>query len=425
MSSNEIGQGPDNNQSPNQSQNQSNKNISPKAEKENDIDRDKIISQLKSKLSDLKQRKKDHESLNQKYKKLINDFSILNEAKLRLEYEIKQREKEYNQRISDLNGENELIKLGLTDKMTNANNIQLENDIQENEIKIRNEAINNMKNKIIDLSNQIDTTQIRNQELIKTIEKLNENNKFQNEQICRLRQDNECLAMICQDNEKTIKRGINELHELSEKINENSCDINNLNGKILSHNNIIKNLQNKLDCCNDMNLKLHNNLKKYEKECEMYRNESDEIKHDIITIRNMRNEREKTNEKLKNVLNDKERKINQLCHDNDQILVMNRDYGNNINKYKIQNEKLREQAKLLNNQNINIINEIDNIIDEGRRRKELFINKNNNISPCLNLNYMNNRLEGNDRGGYLKCPYNSYNNNSSRYTYQFKQRNYI
>ena len=88
MSSNE--KGPDNDQPSNQNNNNPQNNI------ENDIDnqsKDKIISQLKAKLSDLKQRQKDHESLNQRYKQLINDFSILNEAKLRIEYEIKQREK--------------------------------------------------------------------------------------------------------------------------------------------------------------------------------------------------------------------------------------------------------------------------------------------------------------------------------------------
>ena len=69
--------------------------------------KDKKISQLRAKLYDLKQREKDYDSLNQRYKQLQNDYSILNEAKLRLEYEIRQRESEYNRRITDLKGENE------------------------------------------------------------------------------------------------------------------------------------------------------------------------------------------------------------------------------------------------------------------------------------------------------------------------------
>jgi chromosome segregation ATPase len=415
MSSNE--KGPDNDQPSNQN------NDNPKSNIVNDIDnqsKDKIISQLKAKLSDLKQKQKDHESLNQRYKQLINDFSILNEAKLRIEYEIKQREKEYNQRISDLKGENELIKLGLNDRMSNTNNILSQNDIKEKEIRLKDDAINNLKDKAIDLSNQIDSTQIRNQELVKTIDNLSQNNKCQNEQICRLRQDNKCLAMICQDNEKTIKNGIDEIHSLSQKINENCCDINNLNEKILCHANIIKNMQNKINYCNDMNIKLHNNIQKYEKEFEMCRNENNGLKNDILTIRNLRNERENKNEQLKKILNEKETQISQLCHDNDKILVMNRDYNNCSNKYKIQNEKLRQQVKLLDNQNQNIINEIDNILNEDRRMKELLRNK-DNISPCL---HMNNRFECTYGGDYLRCPYNSYNNkdyNSSKYTYQYKQ----
>ena len=108
----------------------------------NSNQKDKKISELRSRLDSLLKNSKDYDSLNNRYKQLLNDFSVLNEAKLRLEYEIQQRESEYNRRISDLKAENETLKLGLNDKMTSSVKINTENDTIEREIALKNECSN-------------------------------------------------------------------------------------------------------------------------------------------------------------------------------------------------------------------------------------------------------------------------------------------
>ena len=418
MSSNEID--PGNNQ-PSEQNNNIPTNDNNNNNKE-DKTKDQIISELKAKLNDLKQRKKDNESLNQRYKKLLNDFSILNEAKLRLEYEIKQRETEYKRRISDLKGENEIIKSGLNDKMTNTNKIFSENDYIERDIRLKNGEINNLKDKITDLSHQIDLTQNNIKELLTLIDKLKDNNFTQNEQICKLRENNKCLALICQENEKNIKMDTDDIRNLVQKINEDNYEIQNLNGKILCQVNNIKNMQNKLECCNEMNLNMQNNIKNYEKEFAICRNENDGLKNDLLHSHNLRSEKENQNEKLKNILMEKEKQLSQLCHDNKNIQNINKDYNNNNNCYKIQNDKLRNQVKILENQNQNIIDEIDCILSEKRRINENLSNNSriccdrlkmsvNNYDPCL-------------KNSYKLCNNYDYNyrTNPSRYTYQ---RSYI
>lgn len=409
------------------------KNINIRNSNEYDIvnnSKDKKISQLQSKLYDLKQRVKDYDSLGQHYKQLLNDFSVLNEAKLRLEYEIRQRESEYNRRISDLKGQNEALQLGLNDKMTNSKKLFSENDILEREIGLKNGEINDLNSKLSDLSYQLDRTQESKNELSKLINNLKENNIDQNEQICKLKQDNICLTQICQDNEKNLKFGQNDLNKLSQAMDENMFEIENLNGKILYHEKNVNDLQNKLDSCNDMNLKLQNNIKDYEKEFDDCRKENDGLKNDLLNERSLRAGKENQNEKLNNILMEKERKLNQLSHENDNMKMINRDYNDKNQFYKVENDKLRNQVSILESQNEDIINEIDNIINEDKKMKEVLKRKNRIISLLRNNN---DTLEKsiNNLDTYINNSYNTYNenikyqSNSPKYTYQFKERSYI
>ena len=127
---------------------------------------------------------------------------------------------------------------------------------------------------------------------------------------------------------------------------------------------------------------------------------------------------------------EKERQINEINHDNEHIQMMNRDNNDKNNFYKIENDKLSNQVRILENQNQDIINEIDNILDEDRKMKEVLCRK-NRITSLLRDN--NDTLEKsiNNLDTYNRSynTYNSYNysslTKSPRYTYQLGERSYI
>ena len=126
----------------------------------------------------------------------------------------------------------------------------------------------------------------------------------------------------------------------------------------------------------------------------------------------------------------KEKQINEINHENEHILMMNRDNNDKNKSYKIENDKLSNQVRILENQNQDIINEIDNILDEDRKMKEVLCRK-NRITSLLRDN--NDTLEKsiNNLDTYNRSynTYNSYNYSSStkspRYTYQLGDRSYI
>ena len=65
-------------------------------------DKELIIKNLQSRISQLEQKEKEYSLLNQKFKELENEHTLLTEAKLRLEYEINQRNESCNKKLYDL-----------------------------------------------------------------------------------------------------------------------------------------------------------------------------------------------------------------------------------------------------------------------------------------------------------------------------------
>ena len=348
--------------------------------------KDKKISELHDKLEKLKQQSKDYDSLNSQYKQLLNDFTIMKEANHRLEYEIRQRELEYNRRISDLKAENETLKLGLNDKMTNSRKINSENDIIEKEIILKNEEIRNLNNRLSDISYQFDKDFKDNNDLVNLAQNLHNNIIEQNNKICKLKEDNINLTKICQENEKYLKLGENDLHDLSNELNENTYDMQNLSSKVKQKEDCLNNIKNKLNSCNDMNITMRNNINKMEKEFDEYRNDNDIMKNEIINENALRIELENDNEKLNNILIQKEDYLTKINNENNNIKLINTQYKNKKDITQIQNDKLKKQVILLENQNNALVNEIDNILEEDRKIKEIMKRKTRITSLLQNNN---------------------------------------
>ena len=381
--------------------------------------KDKKISELRSKLDKLKQQSKDYDSLNSRYKQLLKEFSLMKEANNRLEYEIRQRESEYNRRISDLKAENETLKLGLNDKMTSSKKIFSENDIIEKEIALKNEEIKNLNDRLSDISYQYDKDFKNKDSLFNLAQKLHDNIIEQNEQICKLKEDNINLTKICQENEKYIKIGENDINKLSNELNENTYDLQNISNKVNIQEKNLNNLQNKLNTCNNMNLTLRNNIKKMEKEFDELRNDNDTMKNDLINERALRIDLENDNEKLNNILIQKERYLSQINNDNMNFKTLNMQYKNRKDIVQIQNDKMKRQVIILENQNNTLINEIDNILEEDRKMKEI-IKRKTRITSLLQNN--NDTLEKSIIN-LDKCSnnydYDFEQKSSPRFTYQY------
>src|SRR5690606_20969696 len=92
----------------------------------NSPEKDLLISQLKSQVFEYEQNEKNFNNLQSKYRALQNEFDLVSEEKLRLEYELKQRTELLNKQIAELRNEKENLQNNLNDKL--ALNKKLFND---------------------------------------------------------------------------------------------------------------------------------------------------------------------------------------------------------------------------------------------------------------------------------------------------------
>ena len=383
--------------------------------------KDQKISELKSRLDSLLKNSKDYDSLNNRYKQLLNDFSSLNEAKLRLEYEIRQRESEYNRHIYDLTSENETLKIGLNTKVTNTKKVFNENDVLEREINLKNEEIKNLNEKLNNVSLQYDKYCKNQRDLVNLTQNLSNDLINQKEQIQKLKEDNICLTRICQENETLLKREENDIQILSNHFEENNYDLQCLNKKVTLQENLLNSLKNKFNSCKEKNMGLQTRIKKLEKEFDDNRDENDNLKNEIVDERTLRINAENDNKKLNNILIRAENELEQINHENENVKLINEQYGNNKEFNKIQNDKLKNQVILLESQNENIIKEIDNILDEHKRMKDI-VKRKDRITSLLKDN--NDTLEKsiNDLDSFINKNNINYQSQqiSPRFTYLYE-----
>jgi chromosome segregation ATPase len=348
-------------------------------------DKDTIISRLNSRIVKLEQKEKDYDLLNQEFKQLENDYSLLKEAKLRLEYEIKQRNEAYNKRICDLKGENENLQDALNDKMCVNKKLYEERQCLENQLNRKNSEIDDLNNKINNTNNKLDLTQNDNNNLQNTLRGLNDLKAKQRDKIAELVNDNKKLAKLCQDQDHSIYLAEQEKQKLGQKLNQDNAHINNLNSKLRIQGNTLNNLQKQLDNSNNLNLKLQNNLRDLDNNYANYKLDNQNLKDGLNQERFGREDEERKNDELRNILNDRQKKLRFL--NNDYICLKNGQEKNTEirNIYQTENDKLKEHCMILTRQNQDLSNEIDNVIREDEHMKDV-LNRTERMSSILKTN---------------------------------------
>ena len=349
-------------------------------------DKDMLISQLKAKIFELELHQKDYDMLNERYVQLQNEFAALNDSKYQLECERKIQDEELNNHISELQSENENLQIGFNEKLSNNKNLFSQNNILGKQIELKDSEIFNLTSKLNELESQLNRNEGERVNLEKVLNGLNDINNSQNVKISQLVQDNKTLKDICQDQDQCIKIGNHEMKQLNGELEAKNNDIQNLNSQIREQNSNLNNLNNQLNKNNSINMQFQNKIKDYERQIDTLKEESDNLKNNLMEEKSIRDSENQKNGHLGDILNDREQNINQICHDIDTIKIMQQNATNENNILQDENSKLRNHIMILTEQNQNLINEIDCIIDEDEKKLNI-LNRKDRITSLL----MNNR----------------------------------
>ena len=348
-------------------------------------DKDVLISKLTSRIQTLEQQDKDYDLLNQEFKQLENDVNLLNEAKLRLEYEIKQRDESNNKRISDLKGENENLQNALNDKLCVNKKLFEEKQCLENQLKLKNDEITDLTNKLNNINNRFSSAQNDKGDLENTLRGLNDIKAQQRDKIAELVDDNKKLANLCQEQEHSLYLAGQEKAKLSKKLNDDQANINNLNSKLRIHDSNLNNLQNQLDKSNELNMKLKNDLQNLE---DAYRNfslDNQKMNDELNKQHALKEDEEKNNTQLKLVLGDRKNKLRTLNEDYIYLKNLQDKACEDRNMLQMETGKLEEHIITLTKQNEKLSDEIAKVINEDNQMKDI-LNRSERMSIMLKSN---------------------------------------
>ena len=380
-----------------------------------------LISQLKAHIFELEQHDKDYDTLNHKYRQLQNDCTLLNEAKLRLEYELRQKDENYNKQICDLRNENENLQLGYNEKLSVNKKLFAENDSLSKQLDMKNEEIRELTDRLNELLAQLDRSQEDRAALERHVQGLNDVKMSQKTEITKLIEDNKKLSKICQDQDRSMKLSEQECHKLASKLDETNYDLKNVTGQLRSREENLNFTQGQLEENKNLNLKLQSTIRDYERQFENMRNDIDGLKNNLLREKQSRNEEEKRGEQLEGIIQERERELNRLGNDIENMKVMNQRISDDKMNGQIENDKLKNHIMVLTQQNQKLIAEIENILDQDEKMKEQLSRKDRIVSLLRNnkstiehsLNNIDDFLNRSNNNVFKTQS----NNVSQRYTY--------
>jgi len=347
------------------------------------------ISQLKSQLVQLEEDDKAYNDLLQKYRQLQNEYQLINEAKLHLEYELRQKNETTNKILNDLKAQN----MDLTNELNEKENIykklyadntnlfrNLEERKKENEnfCKIVEEN-ENMINHITQ-----DKAQCEHDAML-----LNETSKKNESDIQNLCNQLENLKLKSRtQNDELTKKNL-EMNNNQKCLNEIKNDNANLNNQINLKISSLDTIQKQLTIANQSIVEMQNELNNLEKSHSLGMSQLENIKINFKNEHEKRVQAENDNVRLEGILKDKEDNMNklssingQLKSDRDKLLVTKNKLLDDLDKYKNHIMVLTEQTEKLTD-------ELQRIIDED---SELYNLNNSQIQRLQKVIYENKKL---------------------------------
>ena len=168
-------------------------------------DRENIIAQLKSQVFDLEQNAKDYNALETKCKQLVNEASYLNEEKIRLEYELKQKTQNSNKIILELQSEKENLENSLKEKLMTNKTLFSDNNNLFSSLEAKNQEVDNLKEALDERDEIIAQLQEEKHNMEIMLNNYEDHKKENDIKFQKVADDLDHYNKLCEDQENEIK----------------------------------------------------------------------------------------------------------------------------------------------------------------------------------------------------------------------------
>ena len=334
------------------------------------------ISQLKTQLIQLEEDNKAYNELLQKYHELQNEYQLMNNAKLHLEYELKQKTENDNKTLHDLK----------------CQNIELTNELEE-----KNSIYEKLYQDNTNLLNDLDKRKKENENFCKTVMDNDKAINILSEEKSQYEKDAYELDNTAKKNENDINKLCNELDSLKLKnksqndalakknieLNNNQKILNdlkstneNLNSQINLKNSSLDTVQNQLNIANKSILDLQNEINNLEQTYHLGKDQLQKLQIDFQNEHTKRLQAEDDNVKLESILKDRDDAVQKLTCVNESLKSDRDKLINGKNKLMADVELYKNHILTLTEQTEKLTNELERIISEDN---ELYNINNNQI----------------------------------------------
>ena len=365
------------------------------------------VSQLKAQIAQLDDNDRAYNALFQKYCQLQNEYQLLNDSKIHLEYELKQKNETTNKILNDLRCQN----MDLTNELNDKNNIyqkltadntnlfhNLEERKKENENFCR--TVSENENMINHMSQ--DKVNFEHDAMV-----LNDATKKNEENIKNLCDQLNCLKLKNQNQNEEINSKNLEINDNQKCLNEIQCDNTNLTNQINLKNSALDNIQNQLAIANKTIANLTAEINAKRDEYEKGKVQLQGLKINFQNEHDNRVKAENDNVKLEAILKESEDTLNKLNYLNDSLKCDRSKLCEDKNNLMNDLEKYKSHAMILTDQTDKLTNELQKIIDEDTGLYNL---NNSQIQRLQKIIYENKKLLSDEIAAlnalenYIKCP---------------------
>ena len=347
------------------------------------------ISQLKSQLIQLEEDDKAYNDLLLKYRQLQKEYQLMNDAKLHLEYEYKQKNENMNKILNDLKCQN----VDLTNELAE------KNSIYEKLYADKSNLLNNLDER----KKENDTfckTAMNNDRLINELNQAK--NKCENDAILldnTTKKNDEDINNLCnQLNMLKLKNASQneELNRRSIEINNNQNALNdvknaneNVNNQIKLKNAALDSVQNELNLANKTIVDLQNDINNLESNLNLGKDQLNKMNFEFQNQHIKRIQAEDDKNKLETILKDRDVTIERLNCVSDTLKNDRAKLIDGKNKLLADMEMYKNQIMVLTEQTEKLTNELQKIINEDSEAYNL---NNSQIQRLQKLIYENQKL---------------------------------
>ena len=364
------------------------------------------ISQLKSQIIQLEENDKAYNALLQKYRQLQNEYQIINDAKIHLEYELKQKNETTNKILNDLKCQNMDLTNELNEKNTiyqklTADNVNLFHNLEDRKKENENfcRTVSENENMINNITQ--DKIHFENDAMV-----LNETSKKNEDNIKKLCDQLNSLKLKNQNQNDEINSKNIEINDNQKCLNEVQCDNANLNNQINLMNSSLDNIQCQITLANKTITELTKEINVKREEYEKGKGQLQNIKINFQNEHENRIRAENDNMKLEDILKEREETLNKLNYLNSSLKCDRNKLCEDKNKLMNDLERYKSHVIILTDQTEKLTDELQKIIDEDTGLYNL---NNAQIQRLQKIIYENKKLLSDEIAAinalenYVKC----------------------